>query len=230
MLEQASEATGLGLYAVGRVMSDGCDHVGLRSVLYLIVMCSRFCEFVCQGVIQLIEHSSHSLSSFFCCYTVLSRPVSKGTLISEYRGTVVTRETLCRELLLSDQGLTYLCRTPSPFVLLPPWLRGASHAACGVDARRSGSPARFVRRSCSPNAEIRTLWRRNMPRFAVLNHPVPTTSLPPSSASASSSSSHLPHTNYLNRYLPPNGLMLTKKQQSHSIFRGECFKTRTRTR
>eukprot|EP00026_Physarum_polycephalum_P001045 Phypoly_transcript_01046.p1 GENE.Phypoly_transcript_01046~~Phypoly_transcript_01046.p1 ORF type:complete len:1142 (+),score=210.11 Phypoly_transcript_01046:269-3694(+) len=108
---------------------------------------------------DMLEHASESMG------LVLSRPVNKGTLISEYRGTVVARETLCRELLC-DQ-LFYLCHTPNSFVLMPPCARAS--AAIGVDARRSGSPARFVRRSCTPNSEIRILWEKNKPRFMIFS-------------------------------------------------------------
>lgn len=108
-----------------------------------------------------------SLRANMYIFLVVKRPVNTGILVSEYRGTVVQREALYKDMQ-GDPSLRYLCRSPSPFILLPPSPPISTPTlAFGVDARNSGSPARFVRRSCSPNADVRVLWDKEKPRFAV---------------------------------------------------------------
>lgn len=104
-------------------------------------------------------------------------------MIAEYKGTVVLKEALFAEIE-GNPPQQILCKVPSAFVLLPTCdpLVGFSTATTSsssslsssssgpvfaVDARTAGSPARFVRRSCSPNACVRVVWDKNKPRFGV---------------------------------------------------------------
>ncbi len=107
----------------------------------------------------------------FCLliFSVVKRPVPTGVLVAEYKGTVVPRSTLYKDMQL-EPTLQYICRPPSPFILFPPpppFSIPNSTSSFGVDARSSGSPARFVRRSCTPNADVRVLWDKTNPRFGV---------------------------------------------------------------
>ncbi|KAG0048578.1 hypothetical protein BGZ83_006462 [Gryganskiella cystojenkinii] len=73
--------------------------------------------------------------------------ISAGRFMLEFKGEVLLKSTY-----KSDPINQYsILATPKPFVLFHPQLNLA------VDARRSGNDARFVRRSCSPNTEVKSI-------------------------------------------------------------------------
>ncbi|XP_072566088.1 inactive histone-lysine N-methyltransferase 2E-like isoform X3 [Paramormyrops kingsleyae] len=73
-----------------------------------------------------------------------ARDLAPDTLIIEYRGKFMLRHQF--------EANGYFCKRPYPFVLFYSNFHGLE--VC-VDARNFGNEARFVRRSCTPNAEVR---------------------------------------------------------------------------
>lgn len=99
---------------------------------------------VCQlpdssGLYSSSEHPRWSL--------VLETSVSPGELVTIYKGEVVLTKSRQNE---SKPQLDVL-RSPQLYVLFHPSL------PIYIDARKWGSEARFIRRSCRPNLEIRTV-------------------------------------------------------------------------
>lgn len=78
---------------------------------------------------------------------VLETSVSPGQLVTIYKGEVALTKSRQNE---SKNQLDVL-RSPKPYVLFHPSL------PIYIDARKYGSEARFIRRSCRPNLEIRTV-------------------------------------------------------------------------
>lgn len=78
---------------------------------------------------------------------VLETSVSPGELVTIYKGEVVLAKSRQNE---SKNQLDVL-RSPKLYVLFHPSL------PIYIDARKWGSSARFIRRSCRPNLEIRTV-------------------------------------------------------------------------
>ncbi|GJJ68504.1 uncharacterized protein EMPS_00850 [Entomortierella parvispora] len=73
--------------------------------------------------------------------------IGAGRFMLEFKGEVSLKSTY-----KSDPINQYsILATPKPFVLFHPQLNLA------VDARRSGNDARFVRRSCMPNTEVKSI-------------------------------------------------------------------------
>ncbi|KAL4659434.1 histone-lysine N-methyltransferase 2E-like isoform X1 [Arapaima gigas] len=72
------------------------------------------------------------------------RDLAPDTLIIEYRGKFMLRQQF--------EANGYFCRRPYPFVLFYSKFHGLEMC---VDARSFGNEARFIRRSCLPNAEVR---------------------------------------------------------------------------
>lgn len=98
------------------------------------------------------------------------RDLAADSLIIEYRGKVMLQQQfeangyffkryLKRHFVLLSINfgsaflfITYLFRRPYPFVLFYSKFDGLEMC---VDARSFGNEARFIRRSCTPNAEVR---------------------------------------------------------------------------
>ncbi|XP_018581795.1 inactive histone-lysine N-methyltransferase 2E-like isoform X3 [Scleropages formosus] len=72
------------------------------------------------------------------------RDLAPDSLIIEYRGKFMLRQQF--------EANGYFCRRPYPFVLFYSKFQGLEMC---VDARSFGNEARFIRRSCTPNAEVR---------------------------------------------------------------------------
>ncbi|KAI9240986.1 MAG: hypothetical protein BYD32DRAFT_364324, partial [Podila humilis] len=73
--------------------------------------------------------------------------IGAGRFMMEFKGEVSLKSTY-----KSDPINQYsILATPKPFVLFHP------HLDLVVDARRSGNDARFVRRSCFPNTEVKSI-------------------------------------------------------------------------
>ncbi|KAG0238163.1 hypothetical protein BGW42_007154 [Actinomortierella wolfii] len=73
--------------------------------------------------------------------------IGAGRFMLEYKGEVSLKSTY-----ITDPINQYsLLATPKPYVLFHP------HVDLAVDARRSGNEARFARRSCFPNTEVKSI-------------------------------------------------------------------------
>ncbi|KAF9907458.1 hypothetical protein EC991_010922 [Linnemannia zychae] len=99
-------------------------------------------------VVKHILHSSKSPHSPAPQYGLFAESnISAGRFMIEFKGEVSLKSTY-----KSDPINQYsILATPKPFVLFHP------HLDLVVDARRSGNDARFVRRSCSPNTELKSI-------------------------------------------------------------------------
>ncbi|KAF9088939.1 hypothetical protein BGX23_007009 [Mortierella sp. AD031] len=99
-------------------------------------------------VVKHILHSSKSPHSPVPQYGLFAEGnISAGRFLIEFKGEVSLKSTY-----KSDPINQYsILATPKPFVLFHP------HLNLVVDARRSGNDARFVRRACTPNTEIKSI-------------------------------------------------------------------------
>ncbi|KAF9132521.1 hypothetical protein BGW39_011873 [Mortierella sp. 14UC] len=99
-------------------------------------------------VVKHILHSSKSPHSPAPQYGLFADSnISAGRFMIEFKGEVSLKSTY-----KSDPINQYsILATPKPFVLFHP------HLDLVVDARRSGNDARFVRRSCLPNTELKSI-------------------------------------------------------------------------
>ncbi|KAF9933346.1 hypothetical protein FBU30_005750 [Linnemannia zychae] len=99
-------------------------------------------------VVKHILHSSKSPHSPAPQYGLFAESnIGAGRFVIEFKGEVSLKSTY-----KSDPINQYsILATPKPFVLFHP------HLNLVVDARRSGNDARFVRRSCTPNTEIKSI-------------------------------------------------------------------------
>ncbi|KAF8943790.1 hypothetical protein BGZ47_005050 [Haplosporangium gracile] len=99
-------------------------------------------------VVKHILHSSKSPHSPAPQYGLFAESnIGAGRFMIEFKGEVSLKSTY-----KSDPINQYsILATPKPFVLFHP------HLNLVVDARRSGNDARFVRRSCTPNTEIKSI-------------------------------------------------------------------------
>ncbi|KAG0297846.1 hypothetical protein BGZ96_004497 [Linnemannia gamsii] len=99
-------------------------------------------------VVKHILHSSKLPHSPAPQYGLFAESnIGAGRFMIEFKGEVSLKSTY-----KSDPINQYsILATPKPFVLFHP------HLNLVVDARRSGNDARFVRRSCSPNTEIKSI-------------------------------------------------------------------------
>ncbi|KAG0064989.1 hypothetical protein BGZ89_008686 [Linnemannia elongata] len=99
-------------------------------------------------VVKHILHSSKSPHSPAPQYGLFAETnIGAGRFMIEFKGEVSLKSTY-----KSDPINQYsILATPKPFVLFHP------HLNLVVDARRSGNDARFVRRSCTPNTEIKSI-------------------------------------------------------------------------
>ncbi|PKC13565.1 SET domain-containing protein, partial [Rhizophagus irregularis] len=82
------------------------------------------------------------------CYGLFAETnISPGLFIVEFKGEVCLKS----DYKANESNQYSLLGVTQPFVLFYPVLN-----LC-VDARRVGTEARFIRRSCHPNAETRTI-------------------------------------------------------------------------
>ncbi|KAG0379138.1 hypothetical protein BGX24_001601 [Mortierella sp. AD032] len=99
-------------------------------------------------VVKHILHSSKSPHSPAPQYGLFAESnIGAGRFMIEFKGEVSLKSTY----KLDPINQYSILATPKPFVLFHP------HFDLVVDARRSGNDARFVRRSCSPNTEIKSI-------------------------------------------------------------------------
>ncbi|KAG0258448.1 hypothetical protein BGZ95_004982, partial [Linnemannia exigua] len=99
-------------------------------------------------VVKHILHSSKSPHSPAPQYGLFAESnIGVGRFMIEFKGEVSLKSTYKLDTINQYSILA----TPKPFVLFHP------HIDLVVDARRSGNDARFVRRSCSPNTEIKSI-------------------------------------------------------------------------
>ncbi|RIA97668.1 hypothetical protein C1645_236666 [Glomus cerebriforme] len=91
---------------------------------------------------------SKMLKKHFNCYGLFAETnISPGLFIVEFKGEVCLKS----DYKANESNQYSLLGVTQPFVLFYPVLN-----LC-VDARRVGTEARFIRRSCHPNAETRTI-------------------------------------------------------------------------
>lgn len=90
----------------------------------------------------------------------LKREVASGFLIAEYKGIVDDLSKVLKEYTITDE---ILVQAPSPFILF------LSSIHIAVDARKCGSSARFVRRSCTPNSTVTFGEYKNQLRVGIFS-------------------------------------------------------------
>jgi histone-lysine N-methyltransferase MLL5 len=89
--------------------------------------------------------------------------IPEDEMIMEYKGFITTRQDVMVELNITSIKLLWQSK-PSPFIYQYDKM---SNLNICIDARHYGNFARFIRRSCSPNAELRHFFVENEVHFGI---------------------------------------------------------------